>query len=397
MEFQPSERPPLPPPFAPEPVLARERIVTLDVIRGVAIFGILTVNIQFFAMTDAVRNRPWLFEGVDYHIWHVVYVFFKGKFLTIFAALFGAGILLMTDHATERGFSPLALHFRRMAGLLLIGMIHAYLIWDGDILVNYALCGCVVVWFRRVRARWLIPLALCMLIIPFLVSFLWFIYPENSVLYFISGEWFSPDAAYHGSWLEQMPSRARESFERQTAMFARYTFWQAGAVMLLGMVLFRSGILSGARPTRFYVATLVLAGVPALVVLELGLPDDWTIRYWGSLFLALAWIALAVLMTRTRWLDSFTAALAAVGRMALTNYLMQSVICTWIFYGHGLGWYDNTRVSTQLLIVVAIAVFQLIASSLWLRWFRFGPIEYLWRWATYGRRPAFLHGSVSLR
>jgi uncharacterized protein len=414
MEFQPSERPPLPPPFAPEPVLARERIVTLDVIRGIAILGILVVNIQTFAMIDAAMTNPTAqgpIDALDLGVWHAMHVFFEGKFHTIFSALFGAGILLMTERAAHGPFSPMTFHFRRMAGLFVIGMIHAYFIWHGDILVAYALCGCFVVWFRTMRARWLVPLAACMLLVPPLIFFgsytLATIFPEHALEPIL--EAFHPSeaeiqeqiAAYQGPWLDQMPSRVLTTFYIQTVVFAIYTFWRAAAVMLLGMVLFRAGVLSGARSTRFYVVTLLLAGMPGLVIVEIGarmfIAREWDplfylsfghqFNYWGSLLVAMAWIALGVLITRIRLLDRLTAAFAAVGRTALTNYLMQSVICTWIFYGHGLGWYGRTEHKTQVLVVIGVWVVQLIVSPLWLRVFRFGPVEYLWRWATYGRRP----------
>jgi uncharacterized protein len=172
--------------------------------------------------------------------------------------------------------------------------------------------------------------------------------------------------------------------------------------MLLGMVLYRAGVFSGARSTRFYLVTMIATLVPGLALVEAGvainMAVEWDPRYvisfgfqfnyWGSLFVAMAWVCALVLMTRTRAFTWLTSRLAAVGKTALSNYLLQSLICTSIFYGHGLGWFGETPRTTQLFIVLAIWVFQLAVSPLWLHYFRFGPVEFLWRWMTYGRRPA---------
>lgn len=401
-----------PAPRAPGPVAAGERIVALDVIRGAAILGILMVNMQSFSMPAIVRDNPAAFgdlTGANYSAWHLMHLFFEGKFHTIFAALFGAGMVLMLDR--PRGGAPLRFHYRRMLGLLIVGMAHAYFIWYGDILVSYALCGCIVVVMRHVRTRWLVPLGVGMLVVPILfclgVHALVVAFPEH-VTQPLMDEWWPTEetlaeeiSAYRGSWAEQMPVRAMGSIMFQTIVFSAFTFWRAAGLMLLGIVLYRAGVLTGARSTRFYLVTLIATAIPGLLLVQWGhraiVAHEWDPRfvvpfgiqfnYWGSLPIAMAWVCGLALLARTAPRASLTTCLAAVGRTALSNYLLQSLICTSIFYGHGLGWFGETARTTQLFLVLAIWVLQLVVSPLWLRYFRFGPVEYLWRWTTYGRMP----------
>ena len=404
-----------PPPSPLGPVTGGERIVTLDVIRGMAVLGILMVNMQSFSMPDVVHDNPAAFgdmTGANFVVWHAMHLLFQGKFHTIFAALFGAGMVLMLDRVGKGTFEPLGVHYRRMLGLLVIGMCHAYIVWHGDILVTYALCGCVVVLLRNLRARWLVPIGSIMLFVPALVVLsihaLLVVFPEHATQPLMEEWWPSEEklaeqlAAYQGSWLEQMPSRAMASAMLQTIIFGTFTFWRVGGVMLFGIVLYRAGVFSGARSTRFYLVVLLATAIPGLAVVEWGLratlahawdprfaiPFGMQFNYWASLLVAMAWVCGLVLMTRVARFGWLTTGLASVGRTALSNYLVQSLICTSIFYGHGLGWYGETQRTTQLLLVLTIWILQLFVSPLWLRHFRFGPVEYLWRWATYGRRPA---------
>jgi uncharacterized protein len=388
-----------------------------------AILGILMVNIAAFAMPDVVHDNPAAFgdlTGANFTVWRWTHLLFEFKFHTIFAALFGAGLVLMLDRASHRSMHPLTFHYRRMVGLLLIGMAHAYLLWYGDILVAYALCGCFVVWLRNLRTAFLVPLAFAMLLVPAFVYLgiygLVVAFPEYATQPLMDEWWPSAEAvaadvaAYQGSWLDQMPTRARSSLAMQTLVFAIFTFWRASGLMLLGIVLFRIGVLTGARSTRFYLATFFTTLITGLAIVEAGargtiahewdpryvLPIGFQFNYWGSLLVAMAWICALVLLARSSRSAYLTTGLAAIGKTALSNYLMQSLICTYIFYGHGLGWYGETPRTTQLLIVLCIGALQLIVSPLWLRFFRFGPVEFLWRSMTYGQLPRMRNIPVAI-
>lgn len=399
---------------SPGPVTSGERIVTLDVIRGAAILGILMVNMHAFSMPSVVHDNPMAFgdmTGLNYAVWYGMHLLFEGKFHAIFAALFGAGMVLMLERARTRGASPLGVHYRRMLGLLAIGMIHAYLIWYGDILVAYALCGCVVVLFRNFSGRVLVPAGLAMLAVPALfclgIYALVTAFPEHATQPLMEEWWPSEEAladevaTYQGGWADQVVPRIMESMIFQTLVFGGFTFWRAGGLMLLGIVLFRTGVLTGARSTRFYLTTMVATAIPGLALVMWGVwetqahawdprymvPFGIQFNYWGSLLVAMAWVCGLVLLARHACRFWLTTSLAAVGRTALSNYLLQSAICTSIFYGHGLGWYGETPRTTQLALVIAIWCLQLVLAPVWLRHFRFGPVEWVWRRATYGRRP----------
>lgn len=399
-------------PRTPHPVMPGERIPTLDVIRGAAVLGILMVNIQVFAMPQIVQDNPIAYgdmTGANRAVWHAIHLLFEGKFHTIFAVLFGAGMVIMLDRRDAE--KPVRFHYRRMAGLLAIGMAHAYLLWFGDILVGYALCGCVLVVLRNLRTTWLVAIACAMLAVPILFLLgtygLILAFPEHAGDA-ILGEWWPSSetleadvATYQGPWWQQLLPRITAALMFQTIVFGAITFWRMGALVLLGIALLRLGFLTGARSTRFYIVTGIATALPGLALVEAGvqanlarnfdpyfvLPFGVQFNYWGSLFVATAWTCAFILLAKHAPRARFTTALAAVGRTALSNYILQSVICTWIFYGHGLGWYGETPRTTQLLIVIGIWILQLLLAPLWLQYFRFGPLEYLWRWTTYGHRP----------
>ena len=398
------------------PVSQDARIDSIDVLRGFALLGILIMNIQLFAMPEAAYYNPTAYgdlEGANLYVWLGGRLLADQKFMTIFSMLFGAGIVLMTSRAEARGETR-QVHYRRMGWLALIGLAHAHLLWAGDILFLYAVCGMLVYPFRRQSPGRLLVLgtatvAVASAIFAGLQASLpnW---SEEALAEVTLGAWQPTQAiiddtvaTYRGGWLQQLPARSAMALGFETFMLVIWGGWRAGGLMLIGMALFKMDVFSARRPLRFYgalIAAALVAGIPVeaygvALDFELGWALDWSLlqgrqfNYWPSIAVGLGYVGLVMLACRTAALRPLTRPFAAVGQTALTNYLLQTVICTTIFYGHGLGLYGSVDRVGQFAIVLGVWAVQLVASPLWLRRYRFGPAEWVWRSLTYGERPPF--------
>jgi uncharacterized protein len=281
------------------------------------------------------------------------------------------------------------------------------LLWIGDILFWYGACGLVVFLFRRLSPRWLIVLGLLSISIASLLSLAvglsvdyW--PPENlkSLIEDLkpSSEVLAAEvAAYQGGWLDQMSHRIPEAVEMQTFAFLFWGAWRVSGLMLLGMALFKLGVFSAERSRGFYATWIILAVTVGIPVAFLGIQRNFAAgweapgyffigsqyNYWGSLLVSLGWVGVVMLACKKQGFVNWLTPVAAIGRTAFSNYILQTVICTTIFYGHGLGLFGRVERVGQAAIVVAIWVFQLAVSSLWLKHFKFGPLEWLWRSLVY--------------
>ena len=392
------------------PTSQQERIEVLDVLRGFALLGILTMNIGSFSMPSAAYMDPTAwgeFSGLNLGLWVTTHLFADLKFMAIFSMLFGAGLVLMSNRRSARGEKTAGLHLRRMFRLLVFGLLHAHLLWPGDVLVWYALCGTVLFAFRNVGPRTLISLALVswsigsLILITGALSFqdwppeeaaqlIADLKPQQEVL-------LAEVNHYRGGWLEQMNVRLPTAIESETSIFASWAVWRVSGLMLLGMALFKLGILTGQAESRTYRRMISAGLVVGLPLIGLGIQRNFAaawaapdflfinslLNYWGSIPVALGWVGVVMLTLKSGLALDLTSRLSAVGRLAFTNYILQTVICTTVFYGHGLGLFGSIDRSGQLLVVFAVWGFQLWLSPLWLRSFRFGPLEWLWRSLVY--------------
>lgn len=392
-----------------------ERIVALDSLRGFALLGILVINITLFSMPFAASSNPTVFgdfTGVNYAVWLGSYVFFDLKFMTLFTLMFGAGIVLFTTSKERRGAPALTLHYRRMAILLLIGFAHAYLLWYGDILVAYGLCALVVVLARHWRPIHQVIVGTILIAIPFLLYLSLAFAPEIPdtlvSLWEPSAETIQSEIeAYRGDWSDQMNHRVPMSLVVHTEDFLSWRFWRLSGLMLLGMALFKWGVLSNERSERFYRQLLIGGGTVGLTLILVGVwyktQHDWGIRqsfligqqfnYWGSIPLAFAYLAGMMLWCRHRVEGVLTRVFAAVGRTAFSNYLLQTLLATSIFYGHGHGLFARMSRAEAVLVVGLIWAVQISLSVIWLQRFRFGPVEWIWRALTYRERPPLRRSS----
>lgn len=387
------------------------RIESIDVLRGFALLGILVMNVQAFAMPAAAYFNPTAFgdlEGANKFVWVAGRMLADQKFMAIFSMLFGASIILISDRA-EAGGNARKAHYRRMAWLMVIGLLHAHLLWYGDILFLYGVCGMLIYPLRRQPPWRLLMLGTAVLLVASAYS-VWsgLLFPEwpQEARSSFTKELWQPTpamvreelAAYRGGWLDQQPIRSASAFELETFALITWGLWRAGGLMLIGMALFRLGVFGGERPLRFYAALIAVALVVGFPLQAYGIATDfgrgWPVWsffvgaqfiYWPSIAVSLGYVGAVMLACRTEVLHSFTRPLAAVGRTALTNYLLQTILCTTIFYGHGLGWFGSVDRLGQLGVVVGVWTVQLIASPLWLKRFRYGPAEWAWRSLTYGK------------
>lgn len=421
---------------APGPVPGTERITAIDTLRGVAVLGILVMNIYGFAMPFMGYNNPLMYGGVEWYnlgTWFATHIVFDQKFMTIFSMLFGGGLVIMWERATARGAPFGRIYYRRQFWLLLIGALHAYLIWFGDILFHYALMGMFVYLFRKLQPKTLIIIACFMLPVAPLLSFGSSVYiaklgvqVEEVEAQIEAGETPTEEQlAAKQEWDEMAPfiSPGQEELEKDLSVYRSdygsilefrapmvvmmqtqatlfFILWRVGGLMLLGMALMKLGVLSGKHDAAFYRRMLVIGyglGLPVMLFSAYSLSaHQWDGQYQfrigmvpnyiGSILVAMGHIAAVMLIVKRGLFSALMARCTAVGRMALSNYLMHSIVLTTIFYGYGLGLYGTIPRIWQMAFVAGLLGFQLWLSPIWLDRFRFGPVEWLWRSLTYWRR-----------
>ncbi len=393
---------------------ASQRIQSLDLLRGVAVLGILVMNIQSFSMPMVAYINPAAYgdlNGLNLWVWILSHILASQKFMSIFSMLFGAGVWIFIRNATARGLNGAALHYRRMLWLMVFGLLHGFLLWYGDILFTYALCGMLLYLFRNLSARKLIWIGSIFILVPLIVNSLMVLsmpyWPEEALGATMESWNMDPARlqqyleAYRGNWMEQMKVRIPAALFMQTQWFFMQAFWRVLSMMLLGMALFKLEILSAGRSRRWYV-NLVLAGlIPGILLSTAGVVlnfrKQWSMEYSmflgtqfnyvGSVGTALGYVGLVMLISKSSTLKGIRQVISGVGRMAFSNYILMTLLATTLFYGHGLGLFGKVERTFQALLVAGIWILILVFSTLWLRRLRMGPLEALWRRLTYGRWP----------
>ena len=386
-----------------------DRISQLDILRGVALLGILTMNMISFGLPGVFYVNPAALgplHGLDHAAFLFSEVFANEKFMGMFSVLFGAGVVLFTDRIRSKGKSEAAWHYRRNFWLLLFGLAHAYLLWNGDILVTYAVCSTWLFLFRNWSVRGLLIAAGIFLGLLMLANLFYNWSMPDWTSEEIEGlrAWWNPDAAtiaeevnaYRGSWLDQMTQRVPGALAIQVG-YMPFLAPMATAMMLLGMALYKAGILTGQRNRRWNGRlALIGLGLGTLISvigvwqneaagwsMEFSFFSGTVLRTLGMVPLVLGYIGGILWLCEGRvgpWMER---RLAPVGRMALTNYLTQTILATTVMYGHGLGWYHTMGRAELWLVILPIWGLQLLWSKWWMDRFRFGPFEWLWRTATY--------------
>jgi uncharacterized protein len=417
------------------------RIEALDFVRGAALFGILLMNITGFGLPDAYANpqNSGGAEGANLWAWIVTQVGFEGTQRGLFSLLFGASVILLTSRLEASGRPDAAdIYFRRNLWLIGFGLVNAYVfLWFGDILYAYGLTALFVFAFRNMAPRWLLAIGVGTLV---LLS-AWNAYDASKTLSahrafseaqaaeargaVLSREQQDAVDAWRGIQAQFVaaPEKIAEEIEARTNGYGRaflatapvntkmqswFTyryFFDVFGMMLIGMALYRWGVLTLERPTRLYVA-MALGGYAVGLAVNI-VETRWimangfsaiafaqtSVTYdLGRLPMTIGHLGALLLFVRSGLFARFRRALAAVGQMAVTNYLTHSVVCAILFVGFGL--YGQLERHQLYYVVFAIWAVQLVASPIWLRHFRFGPVEWLWRYLTYLKRPPIRHTAV---
>ncbi|WP_298021525.1 DUF418 domain-containing protein [uncultured Parasphingopyxis sp.] len=394
------------------------RFVSLDLIRGIAVMGILLMNIVAFAMPHGAYGNPYAFGGTgpaDLAVWATNFVIADGKMRGLFSVLFGASMLLVMERAQAKGDNPLLTHLSRMTWLLLFGAIHAYAIWFGDILMLYAVVGMVACIFRGMAAHRLLALGLSLIFAQAMLFGLMML-----GIMTLRSQALAPDASADivNAWadlLAQMGPMPPDEAARDLATYrGGYAgilgvrlgeeFWmplkangfsiiETLGLMLCGMAGLKSGFLTGEWERADYRRLLRIGysiGLPAMVILaglllasgfgpvaQVGL--GWALKTLFNPFVILGHASLVILWLKASPESRLGARIAAAGRMAFSNYLGTSLVCTTLFYGYGFGLYGEMSRAPLYLVVLAVWILMLLWSKPWLDRFRYGPLEWLWR------------------
>jgi uncharacterized protein len=420
-----------------EPVSSDERLRTLDVVRGAALLGIALMNIVFSGLPMAAYSNPNVWGGNDplnASVLAVQWVLFDGKMRALFSMMFGAGIVLFMQRALQRDNSVRAsdLLMRRLLWLTLFGALHGWFIWAGDILYAYGLFGLLLIPMRNVRPRrLLITAGVFLVLLSLAVVGMGFNQrstrnesmaaraaeaqgkPLTKEQKDAKKEW---DEAYN----QALPSKQKLQEEidnyrkgyggvmtqrlpvmRQLNFAPVYSpggvdIW---ALMLIGMALFKLGVLQGERPTGFYIRLAAAGygfGIAVNSLSTYGMFTSnfdmvatifWNVPYeLGRVAVALGHASVLILLAKSGAMLWLTDRLAAVGQMAFSNYISHSIIYALVFYAPGLRLFGQLQRYQLYYVVAGMWVLSLAISPIWLRYFRFGPLEWCWRSLTYWQR-----------
>ncbi|HNU87305.1 MAG TPA: DUF418 domain-containing protein [Ferruginibacter sp.] len=432
------------------PIGQQERITIIDSLRGIAILGILLMNIPGFGLAYiAINDFSLQPQGdLNYIFW---YVFgpgvFEGSMRGIFSMLFGAGMFIFVTRLEKRttGLMPAELFLRRQLWLLLFGVFHAYvLLWFWDILYHYAICGIVLFAFRRLAPKYLFLAALVCLVLMTA--------RENRDLYkrkemITKGEMVAaidttkikltdvqkeqlgalnefkekvkPEEKkkrmekqlkeVRGGYAELYEARSKLAEEGQTMAMYYWAIFDAPLFMFIGLAFFKLGILQGEAKTKVYAWMAVIGLGVGLPLSYLFVHYDVSYHFnWFEIvknkkfefyelqrFIhSIGIFGLIMLLYKSGWFKWLFALMRPVGQMAFTNYLMQSIMCNIIFVGIGFGLFGRLEYYQLYYVVAAVWAVEIIWSHIWLRYFRFGPMEWVWRSLTYWKKQPFRKDST---
>ena len=401
-----------------QPIHPHERIEIIDIFRGIAILGILLVNIAHFSYPDLYLlmtgkehflMKDW--HKLDFLIGDFLKIFVQMKFVMLFSFLFGFGMIIMMENALAKKQRFVPTYLRRLFVLLIIGTIHGFLIWDGDILTQYALLGFILLLFRKCKPRTLVIFSIIFYLLfalPMIQSSFQTAPPEQEQAMMQYQEEMAQiyqDKAKQalqvygsGTFLEIAKQRIHD---RLYYMFINgmlttnpllffYSSIPMFSLFLLGAAFAKKKIFHDPAKHLSLLKILwwlgLLIGLPANIVFVLW---DKEVMLLGAPLLMLFYMTSIVFLFHFQWGKRLLMPFSAVGRTAFTNYLMQSVIGTLIFYNYGLGLYGKVQPFVAVLIALGIFIFQMIVSNIWLKHYRYGPFEWVWRTLTYGKRPSF--------
>ncbi|MBS1599011.1 MAG: DUF418 domain-containing protein [Bacteroidetes bacterium] len=420
----------------------KERIAIIDTLRGFAVLGILLVNINWFGMPFQYNMNLNLhneYSGPNYIGWWLVNSLFEGSQRAIFSMLFGASTILLISKMEKKPgtLSPADFYYRRLMWLLIFGFVNAFmLLWPGDILYSYALCGFFLFPFRNLKAKHLFVCGIALMILSGVKS--------TRHLYLLKdmrtkGEYAlqqekngivltDEQAVDKKNWQDYTDMNNTETLRKQankqykvlhkgyfdilkyykvinealeTVNFYNNDFWDILAFFFIGMAFFKWNILSGGQSARFYWITMSVGYIVGLTLAYKLIHADILTKFDDSkladiirvdfyqekrLFMAMGHLSVVMLLYKYHVADGLLKVFSNVGRMTLTNYLMQSIICSMIFYGYGFKMFGMLQRHQLYYVVVCIWVFQIIFSNIWLQYFKFGPFEWLWRSLTYWKK-----------
>lgn len=381
-----------------KPIGFGERIHTLDVLRGFSLLGIILVNMISFHSPFSYYNPYEWFEYGDLTVYTWIDILVQGSFYPIFAMMFGYGMVIMQERSAIKAVSFWKISVRRLIVLMFFGIIHAYFIWYGDILITYAIMGLLLLLFLRLSGPILLGLGFAIYLLPqiFLSALLLVasIFDDGTLADFTDVVSLQLSAEVY----------ATGTFWEITVQ--RFTDWSTnngfGAIFLFILIILPLMMIgAGAaklhwlqranKEKRKWLITLFIA-LPiglAIKMLPFYTMPTISIQYVqdmiGGPVLGIAYIAFIILLMNSNIIAKLLKPIASAGRMSITLYLMQSLIGTLIFYSYGFGLYGQVSMSTATWLAVAIYVIQVILAEMWLSKFRYGPVEKLWRFLTYGK------------
>ena len=419
------------------------RIAALDTLRGVAVLGILILNIVEFGLPVSYE-MPLAggATGIDLWTWRVTTILFEGTMRGLFSLLFGASMMLLLERVAAREGDRAArtVHYRRMAWLVLFGVVHwLLLLWPGDVLFWYGIIGALVFSLRRLPVAALIGVGIAAYLLGTAGAAFGHFEARSEYAAAVAVEPVPPDErtaamrAASAAWAERVEAHrqspdeiaaivarrlqtsypamvvaeAPEAFDWQVLSFPIYGLLDIAPMMLIGIALYRAGVLTGARPSRFY-SRLAIGGYA--LGLGINLWEVWTLERgdfallpylqtlvsyeFGRLAMTMGHLGLILWLLGRGAAPGLRTRLAAVGRMAFSNYVLTTILCNALFTGIGFGLFGQLARHQLYYVVAGVWAVQLLWSPVWLARYRFGPLEWLWRALTYGRAPPLRLGTA---
>jgi len=420
-----------------ETVPAKRRLVTLDILRGIALLGILLITLPKFALPEKFFERilqnP---DSTDFKMAFIVNMLFEGKMRALFSMIFGAGILLFIREKEKSGKPLIGIFYSRMFWLAVFGLFHSHILLSGaDILYPYALCGMMLFFFRKATPAVLLGGVLSLTMLDMAINTYYYsqgrsewnsynevlrveqkgealtdaqlkakaLWLEHETWYNLDQQTIDKNIALMRSTYSKIAGNMRETLIAKQTKRAPFTMVDPMSLMFLGMVLFRWGYFSGELPNKSYLWSMIFCyGVGISLAfyswhVSTRFPDalqfmdanQYDIKIYiyplQRILVALGHVSLIILLIPLQVVKKFFDAVGAVGKMAFSNYILQTMLCTLIFLGYGLGYFAHLKYYQLYFIVIAIWVVQLTSSALWLKYFQFGPFEWAWRSLTYWR------------